>query len=102
MDFRNKENDLTLSEIIKSRHKWYRRVEFCHRPSNTIVQGEVYNLIDPYFREDDIIAFSLNAAFKTHNLSSTSHHNEDWWDDFKESLIELHTTILNHTNVQGE
>lgn len=96
MDFRNKENDLTLSEIIKSRHKWYRRVEFWHRPSNTIVQGEVYNLIDPNFREDDII------TFKTHNLLSTSHHNEDWWDDFKESLIELHTTILNHTNVQGE
>jgi hypothetical protein len=96
MDFRDRENDLTLSEIIKSGHKWYRRVEFCHHPSNTIVQGIVYNMIDPNFREDDII------GFKTPSPPTMSQSNEDWWYDFKESLIELHTTILNHTNVQGE
>ena len=96
MDFRDKENDLTLSEIIKSGHKWYRRVEFHHRPSNTIVQGTVYNLIDFIDREDD------NIGFKVLSLSSTCQRNEDWWYDFKESLIELHTTILNHANIQGE
>jgi hypothetical protein len=96
MDFRDKENQLTMSEIIKSGVKWYRRVEFYHEPSNTIIQGEVVNEIDQDNREDDCIGFLMSS------IASTNVHNDSWLDDFRDTLIDMHCPILNHANVQGE
>ncbi len=96
MDFRDNNNNLTLGEVIKTNSTWSRKVEFYHESSNTIIQGEVINEIVSKFREEDVIGFDKTA------FASSSVDNSEWYEDFEHSLIELHMSILNHTNVLGE